>query len=150
MLEIIFYFLFLFLLFFFYFFFYNYWPTIFLLLAVLQSNILWNKCIIDLRISDPGGGGGGYSPLKWVGGCRWGFKTWPCHKPLGAQKIHPVTIYLTKNFKRIPCCNIAHLGYTLSEISQSVPPGRAGRLIWYSQTIQLWGRVKYMDSTANE
>ena len=44
------------------------------------------------------GGGGGYSPLNWVGGCRWGVKTWPCLKPLGAQKIHSVTIFLTKNF----------------------------------------------------
>ena len=42
------------------------------------------------------GGGGGHSP-QMGRGCRWGFKTWPCHKPLGAQKIRPVTIYLTKN-----------------------------------------------------
>ena len=26
-----------------------------------------------------------------------GVKTGPCLKPLGAQEIHPVTVYLTKN-----------------------------------------------------
>ena len=59
-------------------------------------------------------GGGGYSPLNWVGGCQWGggVKIWPCLKPLGTQKIHLVTKYLTKSFHIcIPCCNIAHLGY---------------------------------------
>ena len=36
----------------------------------------------------------GHSPLNWVGGVplMGGFKIWPCHKPLGAQNIHPVTI----------------------------------------------------------
>ena len=44
--------------------------------------------------------GGGHSTFIWTGGggCRWGSKTWPCLKPLGAHKIHPVTIYLTKTF----------------------------------------------------
>ena len=37
------------------------------------------------------------------GGVPLGSKTWPCLKPLGAQKIHPVTIYLTKIFICIPC-----------------------------------------------
>ena len=30
--------------------------------------------------------------------CGWGLKPWPCLKPLGAHKIHPVTKNLTKNF----------------------------------------------------
>ena len=33
--------------------------------------------------------------------CRWWSKTWPCRKPFGAQKIHPVTIYLTKKKNRM-------------------------------------------------
>ena len=66
----------------------------------------------------PGGGGGGTRLLNWIGGAAvgGGVKTWPCHNALGARKIHPVTIYLTKNIQmHIPCCNIAHLGYTLSD-----------------------------------
>ena len=51
-----------------------------------------------LWLVTPGGGGG----------CRWGSKTWPCRNALGAQKIHPVTIYLTKKkIICIPCRNIA-------------------------------------------
>ena len=51
------------------------------------------------RLSCGRGGGGG--------GCGWKSKTLPCRNALGAQKIHPVTIYLTKKFKCIPCRNIA-------------------------------------------
>ena len=47
----------------------------------------------------PGGGGGGHSTLIWTTPrAAGGLKTGPCLKPLGALKIHPVTIYLTKNF----------------------------------------------------
>ena len=52
----------------------------------------------------PAGGGGGthLSNGRGGGGCRWGGggvkHDTACLKPLGAQKIHPVTIYLTKNF----------------------------------------------------
>ena len=44
---------------------------------------------------DPGGGA---LDSHVDGGCRWGSKTLPCRNTLGAQKIHPVTIYLAKNF----------------------------------------------------
>ena len=41
-------------------------------------------------------GGGGALTSQLGRGCHGGgVKTWPCLKPLGAQKIHPVTIYLT-------------------------------------------------------
>ena len=62
-----------------------------------------------------GGGGALTSQLGIGAGVPLGFKTWPCLKPLGAQKMHPASQYtLLKTFIRIPCCNIAHLGYTLS------------------------------------
>ena len=60
------------------------------------------QIIFRVVLSPPGGGGGEgvalTSQLDRGGGCRWGVKTWLCLKPLGAQKIHNVTIYLTKNF----------------------------------------------------
>ena len=43
-------------------------------------------------------GGGGLLKFQLGRGVLLGVKTGPCLKPLGAQKIHPVTIYLTKNF----------------------------------------------------
>ena len=46
----------------------------------------------------PGGGGGGTRLSFGRGGAAGGSKTWPCLKPLGAQEIHPVPIYLTKTF----------------------------------------------------
>ena len=46
------------------------------------------------------GGGGGHSTFKWSGCAAGGLKIGPCHKPLGAQKIHPVLIYLTKITKK--------------------------------------------------
>ena len=60
----------------------------------------------EVRICDtpivPGGGGGTHLSTGYIGGAAGGggggVKTWPCLKPLGGQKIHPVTIYLTKNF----------------------------------------------------
>ena len=65
-------------------------------------------------------------------GCRsWGggVKTWTWLKPLGAHKIHPVTIYLTENFYIcIPCCNIAHLGYLA--FRRAYAPG-ASLLHWF-------------------
>ena len=67
-------------------------------------------CAQSLIVHIPGGGG--TRLLNWIGGCRWGGGG--CHNALGARKIHPVTIYLI-TFKCIPCCNIAHLGYTLSD-----------------------------------
>ena len=57
----------------------------------------------------PRGGGGGHSPLKWVGGAAGGFKTWPCHKPLGTQKYTLSQYTLLKTFICIPCRNISHL-----------------------------------------
>ena len=54
---------------------------------ILQPFILTKVCSICAR------GWGGGVPR---GGGEW--ITWPCLKPLGAQRIHPVTIYLTKNF----------------------------------------------------
>ena len=57
--------------------------------------------ILDSPIMPYSGGGALDSHLDGGGGGRGvaggGVKTGPCHKPLGAQKIHPVTIYLTKN-----------------------------------------------------
>ena len=50
--------------------------------------------------------GGGHSTLIWTGGgggAAGGLKPDPVSNPLGAQKIHPVTIYLTKTFICIPC-----------------------------------------------
>ena len=47
------------------------------------------------------GGGGGHSTFMWTGGggggAAGGRKPNPVAMALGAQKIHPVTIYLTKN-----------------------------------------------------
>ena len=60
------------------------------------SNFLSNKLYFH-----PGEGGGGALDSHFNGGDAGGgggVKTAPCLKPLGAQKIHPVTIYLTKNF----------------------------------------------------
>ena len=59
-----------------------------------------NKAIWNTFLFSRGGGGGGHLTFMWTGGggCRWGSKTWPCRNALGAQKIHPVTIYLTKKF----------------------------------------------------
>ena len=44
-----------------------------------------------------GGGGGGHSTFKWSGCAAGGLKTGPCLKPLGARKIYPVLIHLTKD-----------------------------------------------------
>ena len=41
--------------------------------------------------------GWGALDFQLVGVCRWGLKTGPCLKPLGARKIYPVLIYLTKD-----------------------------------------------------
>ena len=77
------------------------------------------------------GGGGGHSPLKWEGGCRWGALTSQvgrgcCAGGGGGSKPDPVSnrsadrkytlsqYTLLKTFIYIPCCNISHLGYTLS------------------------------------
>ena len=57
-----------------------------------------HRSVNNVKPARGGGGGGGALTCQMGRGCRWGFKTGPCHKPLGAQKIHPVTIYLTKNF----------------------------------------------------
>ena len=43
-------------------------------------------------------GGGGHSTFKWSGCAAGGLKTGPCLKPLGARKIYPVLIHLTKDF----------------------------------------------------
>ena len=70
----------------------------------------------------------------------WGVKTWPCLKPLGAQKIHPVTIYLTNNFHmHIPCCNIAHLGYTQSYCCFTVKRNENSKSV-ASRTHRCWCR----------
>ena len=45
----------------------------------------------------PGGGGGGHSTFKWSGCAAGGLKIGPCLKPLGARKIYPVLIHLTKD-----------------------------------------------------
>ena len=57
-----------------------------------------NYTIIIQVKAYPGGGGG--TRLSFDGGgCRWGVKTWPCLKPLGAQKNTPChnmhTLYWT-------------------------------------------------------
>ena len=44
-----------------------------------------------------GGGGGERSTFNWSGCAAGGLKTGPCLKPLGARKIYPVLIYLTKD-----------------------------------------------------
>ena len=62
---------------------------------VMRKTTWYRFLIIN---GDAPGGGGGALTSQMGRGCRWGFKTGPCHKPLGAQKILPVTIYLTKNF----------------------------------------------------
>ena len=80
----------------------------------------------------PGGGGGG-----------GGVKTLPCLKPLGAQKIHPVTIYLTKNFHMhtlywyirtdsLFCCVSSYIHKNL------LRPARAVTL--WSRTHRRWSR----------
>ena len=72
-----------------------YWATLYLVIIILS--------IISMYATLPRGGGGeGGTRLSFgrpvpLGG-GGGVKTSPCLKPLGAQKIHPVTIYLTKNF----------------------------------------------------
>ena len=65
------------------------------------------KCTINFTLVCPGGGGG-HSTFKWSGCAAGGLKIGPCHKPLGAQKIHPVLIYLTKITKNTPCLNIPY------------------------------------------
>ena len=53
----------------------------------------------ELRITvSRGGGGGGHSPLNWVGGCRWGVQNLTLFQNARRTNIHPVTIYLTKKF----------------------------------------------------
>ena len=48
----------------------------------------------------PRGGGGGHSTSQLDRGVPLGgVKTWPCHIALGARKIHPVIICLTKNIQ---------------------------------------------------
>ena len=67
-------------------------------LSRLRSYLIWK--LGPLLYALPGGGGGGGTRLlKWIGGCRWGFRTWPCHIALGARKMHPVIFYLTKNIQ---------------------------------------------------
>ena len=50
-------------------------------------------------------GGGGRSTFIWTGGggAAGGRKPDPVSEPLGAQNIHPVTIYLTQTSICIPC-----------------------------------------------
>ena len=49
-------------------------------------------------IYPPPPGGGGALDFQLVGVCRWGVeKPDHCLKPLGARKIYPVLIYLTKD-----------------------------------------------------
>ena len=79
---------------------------------MFEKKIMRWWTLSQLLVEAPGGGGGALD-FQMVGVCRWGLKTGPCHKPLGAQKIHPVIICLTKNFHihtlfqnctpRIPC-----------------------------------------------
>ena len=55
---------------------------------------------LTIVVRPPGGGGHSTSQLDRgvpLGG--GGVKTWPCHIALGARKIHPVIIYLTKNIQ---------------------------------------------------
>ena len=60
---------------------------------------------IELESENPEpGGGGGHSTFNWSGCAAGGLKTGPCLKPLGARKIYPVLIYLTKD---------VHIKYTL-------------------------------------
>ena len=59
--------------------------------GIFRSSLYYFRCShISIWLSlvgfFPGGGGGGHSTFKWTGGCRWGLKTWPCRKSLGAQK----------------------------------------------------------------
>ena len=63
-------------------------------------------------------------------GCRcWGGgggETGPCLKPLGAQKIHPVTVYLTKNF--------FHNAYHVAILHTSDTPCPIDKWLFYSNS----------------
>ena len=87
---------------------------------------------------------GGTHLSTGFGGGGGEVKTWPCLKPLGAQKIHPVTIDLTKTFiMHIPCCNIAHLGYSLSYCYFTVKKKKKKKtrnLLRPARTVALWCR----------
>ena len=56
-----------------------------------------NNHVSVLLESNVPGGGGGHSTFNWSGCAAGGLKTGPCLKPLGARKIYPVLIYLTKD-----------------------------------------------------
>ena len=55
------------------------------------------------------GGGGGHSPLKWVGGAAGGSKPDPVTNRSVHTKYTLSQYTLLKTSICIPCCNIAHL-----------------------------------------
>ena len=63
--------------------------------------------------------GGGGARLSCGRGVPLGAAGWPCLKPLSAQKIHPVTIYLTRTFICIPCTSTDGLSILLCIIIHS-------------------------------
>ena len=73
----------------------------------------------SINIKIPRGGGGGTRLLNWIEGCRWGGGGGSKPDPVimrSAHEKYTLSQYtLLKTFKCIPCCNIAHLGYTLSD-----------------------------------
>ena len=69
---------------------------------VNESDVQYNNCFPGRPgsiIANLGarGGGGAHSTFNWSGCAAGGLKTGPCLKPLGARKIYPVLIYVTKD-----------------------------------------------------
>ena len=66
--------------------------------------------------------------LDGGGGCRWGSKTWPCHKPLGAQKIHPVPYaypVLVRTDYSLFCCVSSYIHKNLLRPARTVAGARS-------------------------
>ena len=79
--------------------------------TVTQTRLATLRCYVQLYISfalhctqyKPGRGGGGHSPLKWVGGAAGGSKSDPVTNLSNTVKyIYPVTIYLSQSARAVP------------------------------------------------